>query len=94
MFIDIRDQFGLTQCVVNQESANFELAESLKVESVITVLGEVIKRSDETINTKLPTGEIEITASELTLQSKAETLPVQFGVEDDAGEEIRRRNRF
>ncbi len=94
MFIDIRDQFGLTQCVADQNSPFFELAESLKVESVITVVGKVIKRSDETINAKLPTGKIEIEISELTLQSKAEILPFQVGVEDDAGEEIRLRHRF
>jgi len=94
MFIDLRDQFGLTQCVIEQNSPHFLLAESLKVESVITVIGKVIKRSEDTINEKLPTGKIEITASDLILQSKAEILPFQVGVEDDAGEEIRLKHRF
>ena len=65
MFIDIRDHFGITQCVTDVESDVFKIVEPLRVESVIKVTGELVRRSDETINDKIPTGEVEVRINEL-----------------------------
>ena len=94
LFIDLRDHYGITQCVTDMESDVFKLVEPLKVESVIKVSGKLVKRSDDTINEKLPTGEIEIQISELEVLSTSETLPLQVNSDDDAGEEIRLRYRY
>ena len=75
LFIDLRDHYGITQCVTDMESDVFKLVEPLKVESVIKVTGKLVKRSDDTINEKLPTGEIEIQISELEILSTSETYP-------------------
>ncbi|NYZ11759.1 aspartate--tRNA ligase [Azospirillum sp. RWY-5-1] len=94
LFIDLRDHYGLTQCVVDTSNPAFQVAEKLRVESVITVTGVVVKRTAETINDKLPTGRIEVKLRELTVQSEAETLPMPVNQDADAGEEVRLRYRF
>ncbi|MDO9710484.1 aspartate--tRNA ligase [Paracraurococcus lichenis] len=94
LFIDLRDHYGLTQCVVATGSPVFEAADRLRAESVITVTGEVVPREPGTINAKLPTGEIELRVRELVLQSGAEVLPFQIAGEQDAPEELRLRYRF
>ncbi|WP_119679017.1 aspartate--tRNA ligase [Indioceanicola profundi] len=94
MFIDLRDHYGITQCVVDTSSPNFKTAESLRLESVITVTGKVVARSAETINDKLPTGRIEVQIKELEVQSAAEQVPLQVNSEQDSGEELRLRYRF
>ena len=65
LFVDLRDHYGLTQCVVNQDSPLFKEFEELKNETVITVEGEVVKRTPETVNDKLPTGEIELKVKDM-----------------------------
>ncbi len=94
LFVDLRDQYGLTQSVVETESDMFELAESIKVESVITITGKVVERSAETTNNKLPTGQIEVTITDLSVESAAETLPMQVSGGQVPGEEIRLKYRF
>lgn len=94
LFIDLRDHYGLTQCVINTDSAAFIAAESLRVESVITVDGLVVKRTPETINTKMDTGEIEITVSNLTVQSPADLLPLQVNSNAEFPEDTRLTYRF
>jgi aspartyl-tRNA synthetase len=94
LFIDLRDHYGLTQCVVDTSSPMFAVAERLRVESVITVTGKVVKRTAETINDKLPTGRVEVYISELTVQSEAETLPMPVNQDADTGEDVRLRYRF
>ena len=94
LFIDLRDHYGITQCVTDMESDVFKLVEPLKVESVIKVSGELVKRSDDTINNKLPTGEVEVKIQDLEILSTSETLPLQVNSDDDAGEEIRLRYRY
>ncbi|MBL6080952.1 aspartate--tRNA ligase [Belnapia sp. T18] len=94
LFIDLRDHYGLTQCVVAQGSPVFEVADRLRPESVITVTGEVVNREPGTINAKLPTGEIELRVRELTVQSTAEVLPFQIAAEQEYPEEMRLRYRF
>jgi aspartyl-tRNA synthetase len=94
LFIDLRDHFGLTQCVVDVSSPVFPILEAVRLESVICVTGDVVTRSDETINPNLPTGEIEIVIREAEVLGAAETLPLQVNSDDDYGEEIRLRYRF
>ncbi|WP_149541287.1 aspartate--tRNA ligase [Siccirubricoccus phaeus] len=94
LFIDLRDHYGLTQCVIAQGSPVFEAADRLRTESVITVTGEVVHREPGTVNPKLPTGEVELRVRELVLQSAAEVLPFQIAGEQDAPEELRLRYRF
>ncbi|HVM82735.1 MAG TPA: aspartate--tRNA ligase [Candidatus Binatia bacterium] len=94
MFIDLRDHYGLVQCVLDISSPIFAKVEPVRLESVVTVTGKVVKRTPETINPKLPTGEIEVQIQEFQLQSAAEMLPLQVNSDEDAGEDIRLRYRF
>ena len=94
LFVDLRDHFGVTQCVVDSESPHFAALEGLRVESVITVTGRVVARTPETVNPKLATGEIEVRIDDLIIQSRADLLPLQVNSEADAGEDIRLRYRF
>ena len=94
MFIDLRDHYGITQCVVDISSPVFASVENLSNESVITVQGPVARRTDDTINPSIPTGEVELRIEEVTVQAVAEQLPMP--VNQDAGypEDIRLRYRF
>jgi len=94
VFVDLRDHFGLTQCVIDVSSPLFESVENARPESVITVTGPVVRRSDDTINPNLPTGEVEVQINEISVESAAETLPMQVAGEADFGEDIRLRYRF
>lgn len=94
LFIDLRDHYGLTQCVVAEGSPFLDALEGCRVESVLTITGEVLARSDETVNDKLPTGAIEIKISDLQVQSSADVLPFQVASEDDAGEDVRLKYRY
>jgi aspartyl-tRNA synthetase len=94
VFLDLRDHFGITQCVVDIEDETFKAVEKVRVESVVTITGRVVSRDDETINTRLPTGEVELRIASFEVQSSAEVLPLQVNAEEDAGEETRLRYRF
>jgi aspartyl-tRNA synthetase len=94
LFIDLRDHYGITQIVFQPEQAFFGEAEAAKLESVLTVTGEVVARSEETVNAKLATGEIELVALVLVVESPADTLPMQVNAERDFPEDTRLRYRF
>ncbi len=94
LFIDLRDHYGLTQVVLEPESEHFATLERLRVESVITVTGEVIARSAETVNANLPTGEIEVRLADMSIQSEAEELPLPVFGEPDWSEEVRLKHRY
>ena len=94
LFVDLRDTFGITQCVIDVSSPLFQQLEETRVESVITVTGPVVKRTPDTVNASVPTGEVEVQVEELTLQSRAQVLPLQVNSEEDAGEETRLRYRY
>src|SRR3954451_22793897 len=81
LFIDLRDHYGLTQCVLPAGSAAFATADELRQESVITVTGRVVRRSKETTTPRLPTGEVEVQVDELIAQSAADVLPIQVAGE-------------
>ncbi|MGH7056376.1 MAG: aspartate--tRNA ligase [Acetobacteraceae bacterium] len=94
LFIDLRDHFGVTQCVFDRDHPCFAEAERLRVESVVTFTGEVVPRAPGTTNAKLPTGEIELRVAEIAVQSAAETLPIQVAGEAEFPEDLRLRYRF
>jgi len=94
VFIDLRDTYGLTQCVVEEGSALLETIAGWRNESVVTVIGKVMARVPETVNARMDTGEIEIAMEEVILQSAADVIPFQVADEDGAGEDIRLRHRY
>ena len=94
LFIDLRDHFGLTQCVVDVSSDVFPVLEGVRLESVICVTGKIVRRDDETINPNLPTGEIELQVAEVEILGPAAPLPLQVNSDEDYGEETRLRYRF
>jgi aspartyl-tRNA synthetase len=94
LFVDLRDHFGLTQCVVAQGSPAFATLDAARPESVVTLTGEVVPREGSTINPKLPTGEIELRVKEVSVQSAAEILPIQVAGEQEFPEDLRLRYRF
>ncbi|MCH7486901.1 MAG: aspartate--tRNA ligase, partial [Proteobacteria bacterium] len=94
LFIDVRDHYGVTQCVIDVSSPLFEIASTVRPESVITVTGKVVRRSDDTVNPSLPTGEVELTMEDLRVESPAETLPMQVAGEADYSDEMRLTHRY
>ena len=72
----------------------FALVEATRLESVVTITGKVLRRSDDTINTSLPTGYVEVRIEDFTVQSAADTLPLQVNSDEDSGEENRLRYRY
>ena len=94
LFVDLRDHYGLTQCVLPSGSPGFATVDALRQESVITVTGRVVSRSGETVNPRLPTGEIELQVDEVVVQSAADVLPIQVAGENAYPEELRLRYRF
>jgi aspartyl-tRNA synthetase len=94
LFIDLRDHYGITQIVADPDSPAFAVAESVRSEWVIKVDGEVRARSAETVNSNLPTGEIEIFAKSVDVLSKAAELPLPVFGEQDYPEDVRLRYRF
>ncbi|MCF6196139.1 MAG: aspartate--tRNA ligase [Emcibacter sp.] len=94
LFIDLRDHYGLTQCVIDTDNPNFNVAESLRAESVIRVKGKVVSRTEDTINENLPTGHVELIIEELDLLSAAAELPLPVFGEQDYPEDIRLTYRF
>ncbi|HSV04394.1 MAG TPA: aspartate--tRNA ligase, partial [Phenylobacterium sp.] len=94
IFIDLRDNYGLTQLVVSPSAPSFTTVDHLRAESVIRLDGEVVARSPETINPNLPTGEIEVRVKEVEVLSEANELPLPVFGEPDYPEEIRLKHRY
>jgi aspartyl-tRNA synthetase len=94
LFVDLRDHYGMTQVVVDPDSAAFKLAETLRSEWVIRVDCRVRARSAETINPNLATGEIEVFATEIVVLGQAKELPLPVFGEPDFPEDIRLKYRF
>ncbi|WP_028793668.1 aspartate--tRNA ligase [Thalassobaculum salexigens] len=94
VFLDLRDHYGITQCVTDVEDPAFQQVEKYRLESVVCITGRVVKRSDETINTKLPTGQIEVRIDDFEVLSAADQVPLQVNSDEDAGEETRLRYRY
>ncbi|GCE84741.1 aspartate--tRNA ligase [Komagataeibacter diospyri] len=94
LFIDLRDHFGMTQIVIPAGSPVLETAERVRVESVLTVTGEVVLRDGATKNPNLPTGEIELRAREIEVQSCADVLPLQVAGNEHYPEDLRLTYRY
>ena len=95
LFVDLRDHYGLTQIVVHPSRSFFGIVEKAHLESVITVTGEVKLRTPDTINPDLPTGEIEIEANELVMESASQVTPLYIPDEKaDESEDVRLQYRF
>lgn len=96
IFIDLRDHFGLTQLVIDQQNTKLNLDEvsAIKLESVITITGEVAARAAEVVNPNIKTGEIEIRVSALIIESLSEQIPFQINDNNEYPEELRLKYRF
>src|SRR5271163_834072 len=94
LFIDLRDHYGITQCVIDVSSPLFAAADALRLESVLTLTGRVAARSPDTINPKLDTGEVELVITELEVRSEAAPLPFPVNSEAETSEDIRLTYRF
>ena len=94
LFVDLRDHYGITQCVIDVSSPLFVQAEALRLETVVAVSGEVTRRSAETVNTDLPTGTIEVAIATLDVHGTAEVLPFPVSAAAEIPEDQRLRYRF
>ncbi len=94
LFVDLRDHYGMTQIVADSDSPALPILEGLRLESVVTIDGDVKARSDSTVNPNLPTGEIEVFARDVTILSKSEELPLPVAGEQEYPEETRLKYRF
>jgi len=94
LFVDLRDHYGLTQCVIETDGGQFPEVEAIRPESVVTIEGPVVERSEETKNRDLATGEIEVRIRRFDVLSAAETLPMPVFGDVDYPEDIRLRYRF
>lgn len=94
LFIDLRDHYGLTQCVIDTDNPTFSVAEHVRNESVILIEGVVAERTSETVNSKMETGDIEIQVTRVELLSAADMLPLQVNSDAEFPEDTRLRYRF
>ncbi len=94
LFVDLRDHYGLTQLVIENTGPIFEVLEHARAETVITVTGKLEKRSDDSINPELPTGEVELRIEDINVESSADELPMQVFGDADFPEDIRLSHRF
>jgi aspartyl-tRNA synthetase len=94
LFVDLRDHYGITQCVIDVSSPLFPAAEALRLESVVTMTGHVAARTEDTVNPNLPTGEVELVIDALDVQSVAELLPFPVNTDAEYPEEMRLTYRF
>ena len=94
LFIDLRDNYGLTQCVVDNENKVFKEIENLPLETVLKITGKVIERNKDTINENLSTGEIEISIIDFEILGKTKELPMPVFSDQEYSEEIRLKYRF
>lgn len=94
VFIDLRDHYGLTQCVIDTTHPDFPKLEHLRIESVITVFGEIIARDAETINENLPSGKVELKVEELNVISSADVLPILVASDEQFPEDLRLKYRY
>lgn len=94
LFVDLRDHYGLTQIVADSSDAAFATLDGLRAESVVTITGDVVARSAETVNAGLPTGAIEVRARDVAVQSAAVELPMPVAGEQEYPEDIRLKYRF
>ena len=94
LFIDLRDNYGITQCIIDKENSNFNELEKIKLETVIKIEGKVIDRSNDTINKDIKTGDIEVSISNFEILGTCKELPMPVFSDQEYAEEIRLKYRF
>ena len=94
LFIDLRDNYGLTQCIIDKNNPGFNELEKIQLESVIKIVGKVVERSKETINKDLKTGEIEVNIKTFEILGSCRELPMPVFSDQEYSEEIRLKYRF
>ena len=94
LFIDLRDNYGITQCIINKDNKNFNELEKIQLESVVQINGEVVDRSKDTINKDIETGEIEIKIESFKVLGSCKELPMPVFSDQEYAEEIRLKYRF
>ena len=94
LFLDLRDNYGITQCIVDKGNKNFKDLEKLQLETVINVEGKVVDRSTDTINKEIETGEIEVTIENFVVLGKCKELPMPIFSDQEYSEEIRLKYRY
>jgi len=94
LFIDLRDNYGMTQCIIDKSNENFKLLEKIQLESVIKINGIVVKRSADTINSELQTGGIEVNIDSFEILGTCKELPMPVFSDQEYAEEIRLKYRF
>ena len=94
LFIDLRDNYGITQCVIDKSNEIFKKIEKLSLETVLKITGSVIERSNETINKNIPTGEIEVKIKNIDILGETKELPMPVFSDQEYSEEIRLKYRF
>lgn len=94
LFIDLRDHYGMTQCVIDNKNEHFSALEKIKLESVIRIEGEVVARTKETINKELATGSIEVLIKNFNVLSSTKELPLPVFSDQEYSEEIRLKYRY
>jgi aspartyl-tRNA synthetase len=94
LFIDLRDNYGVTQCIIDKENSNFSQLEKIQLETVIRIEGKVVNRSSETINKEIQTGEIEIGINEFKVLGSCKELPLPVFSDQEYAEDIRLKYRF
>ena len=94
LFIDLRDNYGITQCIIDKKNPQFNDLEKIQLETVIKINGIVINRSTETINKEIETGEIEVSIKSHEILGKCKELPLPVFSDQEYAEEIRLKYRF
>ena len=94
LFIDLRDNYGITQCIIDKDNKNFSPLEKIQLETVIKIEGKVIKRSSETVNDEIETGEIEVSIQKFEILGSCSELPMPVFSDQEYSEEIRLKYRF
>ena len=94
LFIDLRDNYGVTQCVIDKSNEKFKELEKIQLETVVKINGKVVERNKDTINSDLKTGEIEVTINSFKILGECKELPMPVFSDQDYAEEIRLKYRF
>ena len=94
LFVDLRDNYGITQCIIDKDNQNFSILEKMQLETVIKIDGEVVSRSDETINKEINTGEVEVVIKNFNVLGTCKELPMPIFSDQEYSEEIRLKYRF
>ena len=94
LFLDLRDNYGMTQCIIDKDNLNFKELEKMQLETVIKINGKIVNRSNDTINKEIDTGEIEVVIEEFEILGKCKELPLPVFSDQEYAEEIRLKYRF